>query len=79
MIFNPNYFEAYCNLGALLQELGKLEKAEISCRKAISLKPNYAEAHHNLGVVLYSKGNIDKGIESLVKQTLLILIQEKVI
>ena len=27
-----------------MQELGRLEKAEISCRKAISLKPDYAEA-----------------------------------
>ena len=39
----------HSNLGITLKELGKLEEAETSYRKAIELKPDYAEASQQLG------------------------------
>lgn len=35
-----------------MKDLGKLQEAEISYRKAIELKPDFAEAHYNLGNIL---------------------------
>ena len=35
-------------MGNTLRELGRLDDAEASNRKAIALKPDYAEAHYNL-------------------------------
>ena len=42
----------FSNYGSILQNIGKLQDAEISLRKAIELNPNYANAHCNLGNVL---------------------------
>ena len=44
--------EVYRTLGVALKELGRLDEAEASYRKAISLKPDYVEAHFNLGNML---------------------------
>jgi hypothetical protein len=52
-------------LGITLQELGKLEDAEISLRKAITLKPDYAEAHSNLGVTLKELGRLEEAEKSI--------------
>jgi len=43
-------------LGVTLQELGKLDEAEASNKKAIALNPDFAEAHFNLGIVLQELG-----------------------
>jgi len=67
----PAYAEAYNNLGATLQELGKFEQAEASLGQAIALKPDYAEAHINLLSCLYL---LDK--ESLYFDKLDYLINE---
>ena len=42
----------FSNYGVILKNLGKLQEAESSLRKAIKLKPEYAMAHYNLGKVL---------------------------
>ena len=39
----------FSNYGVILKNLGKLQEAELSYRKAIEIKPNFAEAHCNLG------------------------------
>ena len=39
-----------------MRDLGNLQEAEKSTRKAIQLKPNYAEAHSNLGDILRDLG-----------------------
>jgi tetratricopeptide (TPR) repeat protein len=59
-----DYAEAHCNLGAALQELGRLDEAEASLRQAISLKPDFAEPHNNLGVVLQELGRLENAEES---------------
>ena len=48
----------FCNYGVILKDLGNLQDAELSYRKAIKLKPNFAEAHYNLGNVLRDLGNL---------------------
>ena len=45
-------------MGVALQELGRLEDAETSCKKAIAIKPDYAEAHSNLGNTLKELGRL---------------------
>lgn len=57
--------EAHSNLGVTLQELGRLEEAEKTLKKAISLNPNYAEAHYNLGVTFKAGHQLDKAVDSL--------------
>ena len=52
--------EAYSNLGITLKELGRLDEAEDSYNKAITLKPDYAEAYSNLGIALKELGRLDE-------------------
>ena len=52
------------NLGVPLKELGRLDEAEVSYRKAIELKPDYAEAHSNLGNTLKEHGQIRRELKS---------------
>ena len=45
---NPNYPEAYNNLGNVLQELGDSNEGKICFEKAIKLNPNFIAAIWNL-------------------------------
>ena len=51
-------YKVYSNYGILLKEIGKLEEAEVSQRKAIKYKPDFATAHSNLGNILKELGKI---------------------
>ncbi|MBW3050146.1 tetratricopeptide repeat protein, partial [Prochlorococcus marinus] len=42
----------------ILRELGNLQEAELSLRKAIELNPNFAIAHSNLGGILINLGKL---------------------
>ena len=48
-----------------MQELERLNEAEVSYRQAITLKPDYAEAHYNLGVTLQQQSRIEEAEASL--------------
>ena len=64
---NPNFAGAYNNLGNVLHELGKHQKA-ISCyEKAIQIQPNYANAHYNLGLVFKELGEFQKAVSCYEK------------
>ncbi len=63
----PDYAKAHYNLGITLTELGKLDDAETSYRKAIALKPDYAEAHNNMGNTLRKLDRLDDSEASLRK------------
>jgi Flp pilus assembly protein TadD len=56
----PRNFRAQGNLGAALQEQGRLEEAVEPLRRAIAIRPDYAFAHTTLGVVLARLGKLDE-------------------
>ncbi|WP_269603954.1 sulfotransferase family protein [Prochlorococcus marinus] len=50
----------FSNYGIILQDLGSLKEAELSCRKAIEINPYFAEAHSNLGIILRDLGKLQE-------------------
>lgn len=46
----PQFAEAYFNIGYCHDELGEHQKAVTAFKKAIQLKPDFVEAHYNLGI-----------------------------
>jgi tetratricopeptide (TPR) repeat protein len=51
------------NLGAALQEAGRLDDAAAHYRRALDIRPDYAPAHNNLGVVLRAQGQLPGAID----------------
>ncbi len=86
IIIDPNYAEAYSNLGYCYKKYGMYDKAIMQYGKAIDLKPELAEAHEYLGETYAEMGNFslaEKELEILEKlesglaQTLEKFIAEK--
>ena len=50
-----------------MKNLGQLQEAEKSTRKAIELNPDYAEAHSNLGTILKNLGQLQEAEKSTIK------------
>lgn len=50
----------FSNYGTIVQDLGKLKKAELLQRKAIELKPDFTNAHLNLGNILRDLGKLEE-------------------
>ncbi len=48
----------FSNYGVILKNIGKLQEAELSYRKAIEIKPDFADAHSNLGILLKALGKL---------------------
>ncbi|NNK79096.1 MAG: tetratricopeptide repeat protein, partial [Litoreibacter sp.] len=61
---NPEFPDAYSNLGNAYKAQGKLSAAVGSFARALALKPDFAEAHNNLGVVFQDQGKLDDAVES---------------
>ena len=57
----------FLNYGIILKNLGKLQEAEISLRKAIKIKPYYAKAYYNLGNILIDLWKLQEAEVSLRK------------
>jgi len=55
-----NDHRVFSNYGLILRDLGKLQEAELSTRKAIELNPNYANAYSNLGLILRDLGKLQE-------------------
>ena len=64
LTIEPNYAEAFFNLGISLQEQGKLEKAIDSFKRALAIQPNNAEACNNMGVTLQANGKLEEAIDA---------------
>jgi tetratricopeptide (TPR) repeat protein len=64
---NPQFPDAYNNLGGLLANLNRLEEAVAAFDQAITLKPNFAEAHQNRGQALTDLNRLDEAVTSLQK------------
>ncbi len=54
---NPNYFEAYDNLGWSLYELGDYSNAILNFKKALEINPDHANAYLNWGNALEGLGD----------------------
>lgn len=61
---NPNFPEAYNNLGVVLRQLGRREAALACYRRTIALNPRMASAFTNLGNVLRELGDLDAALDS---------------
>jgi len=57
----------YNNLGKTYSEMGKLDRALIELKKALSINPYYEGAHFNLGNVYLKKGLITEAIDEYKK------------
>jgi len=55
----------YHNLGASLQEDGRLDDAAAAYRRALQIQPDYALSHEGLGSVLRRQGKLDEAIGQL--------------
>ena len=64
---NPNYPDAYNNMGIALKDQGKLDEAIKAYEKAITLKPDYAEAYSNMGSALKEIGQFKEAIAAYEK------------
>ena len=64
---DPNFAEAYANLGSLLANQNKLEEAASNLQNAIRLKPNTPEFHYMFGQVLYAQNKMSEAVESVKK------------
>ena len=62
-----NDYRVFSNYGVILKDLGKLQEAESSTRKAIELNPDFAEAHYNLGRIFKDLDKIQEAENSYRK------------
>ena len=53
---NPDYAEAYYELGLILKEEGETAEALNHFQKAVGLKSDFAEAECELAIMLQQKG-----------------------
>lgn len=58
---NPDYAEAYNNLGTLAHSQGDLGRAEKMYKKSLKLKPRAANTMQNLGALYYAERKFKKG------------------
>src|SRR5690349_7528560 len=52
LALQPDFVEAYCNLGSALREQGRLDEAVAAFRNALARRPDDVFAHFNLGNAL---------------------------
>jgi protein O-GlcNAc transferase len=65
---NAMYVEAYCNMGVIYKNTGRLEEAVVYYEKALALNPNFTIARTNMAIALTDLGTKMKS-EGNVKVT----------
>lgn len=66
---NPEFAEAFFNLGLVREEQGKFEEAITSLQKALSLKPRLHGANLFLGIAYYRLNRFQLGLTAVSKET----------
>jgi len=61
---NPNFAEAFDNLGIVLWQQKLYEEAEHCLKQAILIKPGMANTHYNLGSMLHKQGRLNEALRS---------------
>lgn len=61
---NPNYVEAYANLGVVAYDLKWFECSEKAYKKAIRIKKDYPEVYFNLGNLYWTKNKPRRAIDA---------------
>jgi tetratricopeptide (TPR) repeat protein len=61
--FSPDVVVLHNNLGNVLKNLGKVDRAVEHFDKSLELKPNSPEVHNNLGTLLDKLGRFDEAVE----------------
>ena len=56
----PNYPDAFNNIGVVLTTQGKLDEAAMYLQQALAADPQHADAHNNLGNVLKEQGRLEE-------------------
>ncbi len=62
MAIDPDYLEAYCNLGIALRAQGRLEAALAVYGRALELDPKSALVLNNLALVLHDRGKLSSAV-----------------
>ena len=60
----PDDVEVHINLGNVLQDIGQIDGAIVSYRRALGFNPHIAEVHNNLGNALKDLGQLDTAVAS---------------
>ena len=63
----PGIPEIHFNLGKALQDLGRLNEAEVSYRRVLHLSSEHGQAWLNLGIVLRDKGRVEAAVDCFQK------------
>jgi tetratricopeptide (TPR) repeat protein len=63
----PEYADAYANLGATLSNQGKFDEAVVCYNRALSIKPNLVLTHSNLGDILLGQNKLDEAVEHFIE------------
>lgn len=64
---NPDFAEAYHNLGIVYYELGNHGNAITELEKAVGLNSNYEKAYYSLALIYYENNDFDNAIINLLK------------
>lgn len=67
VIQNPHFIDAYINLGAVWERLGKFRQGIEVLHDALVLAPHNARAHYNLGVIYEKAGDLAKAMAAYEK------------
>ena len=58
-LYDPNFYQAYCNMGACYRSLNRFMESRKYYKKSISIKPDDAISRYNLGNVERLVGNYE--------------------
>ena len=61
LALNPDYAEAHCNRGSVLNSIKRPQDALASFNRAIAVNPDFAQAHFNKAITELGLGNMEDG------------------
>lgn len=61
---DPNFLDAYINLGNVLKEARIFDRAVAAYLRALNLSPSHAVVHGNLACVYYEQGLVDLAVDT---------------